>query len=449
MSRETDSAAESQITADPDTVRAWGEAHHMVPVREERGDEDLDVVPESEADSGAHELSWDEFATVLDREDKVVVRTGDTDPSIDVLDRSEAVGRPHVSRDDVAASLLEGETVESEVTERRVVEHTVVEEATVQSEVTDREVVTSSTVDVELLTTDVDHCTVTRTEGPEETPEAVERFKPGSHTDEAYDVEIAVDETWALTREVVERLTIESRIVDSDVDTTDTVTSDTVRESFDEDGVSETVLQGELVASPEAASRAVEAGHVETQFRDDDVIETHLIRRQTIEEEMLVRKEIAGEVSDAETVSTDAVAHSVVESDIVSEDEYDVDLAAAGTGATGAMADTDETGAMADTDESMASTESTASTTGADRTVTPTADDEGKTVVNSAGDEIGMVTDVEDGRMYVDPDPSITDRIRTALGWGDHDDDEAYPVDEDDIARIEGDAVVLGVDRET
>lgn len=52
---------------------------------------------------------------------------------------------------------------------------------------------------------------------------------------------------------------------------------------------------------------------------------------------------------------------------------------------------------------------------------TLTDDDQGKAVVNADGEKIGMVTQVKGGTAYVDPDPGITDTIRSKLGWGDSD----------------------------
>lgn len=53
--------------------------------------------------------------------------------------------------------------------------------------------------------------------------------------------------------------------------------------------------------------------------------------------------------------------------------------------------------------------------------VTLTEDDEGKSVVNADGDQIGRVVNVEHGKAHVDPDPGLTDAIRSKLGWGDGD----------------------------
>ncbi|MFC7046513.1 PRC-barrel domain containing protein [Halobacteriaceae archaeon GCM10025711] len=49
--------------------------------------------------------------------------------------------------------------------------------------------------------------------------------------------------------------------------------------------------------------------------------------------------------------------------------------------------------------------------------VTFTGDDEGKTVVNKDGDEIGVIKEVRTGTAYVDPDPNLLDTIRSKLSW--------------------------------
>jgi len=460
MSHDRETHTESQVTADSETIRSWSETETLVPVRHEHeGEERLEIVPESETRSAHEELSWEEFEREMRDRNMIAVRRGGDSDDIDVVDRSEVIGRATVESEAVEEALVEGETVETEITERRVVEHVVVEEATVQSEIVNREIIQSDIVDVDLLTTDVNQCSVARAEPPDESTTDLTWFQPGTQLEDPYDVEIDVDEGWEVTREVVERLTIESQIVDTDVEETETVESDMMRETVDIEGVTETILEGELVESPETAQAAVEHGHVESQFREDDIIETNLLRRQTIEEEMSVSKEITGEVSNAETVSADAIAHTVVDSEIVEQEEYDVDLAAtvAASETDEAMAgetdermagETDETMAgetdetmAGETDETMA--ESTAEEGGV--RMTPSEEDEGKTVVNPNGDEVGMVVDVEGGQMYVDPHPSITDRIRTVLGWSEHD-DESYLLGTDHIDHIDDDQVVLSVE---
>ncbi len=392
-------------------------------------------VRESDVETHHDRLDWTEFETGMDEHDMVAVRHDDTD-EMEIVDRNEVVGHAAITDEDVEERLLEGETVRSEFTERSVVERTIVEEVTVESEVTDREMIESDTVDAELISREVEDCEVTNVDMTDTGIEALNTFGTGTRSEVACDVEVTVDEAWTVTKENVERVTIDSRIVETDVEETDTLESDTIRETVDLEGVERTVLQGELVDSKHAADRAIEHGHVESRFRDDDTIETHLIRSQVIEEDVSIRRMVSGEVRDAETLSSETISHMAVESDIVEPAEYDRDLAiereAAGMDERATTAETVEA------DETMTAGEASI----------PSEDDEGKTVVNASGDEIGMVAAVDDGRMYVDPHPSITDRIRTALGWTDHDDEDTYPVENDHIARIEEDEVVLGVDRQ-
>jgi len=68
--------------------------------------------------------------------------------------------------------------------------------------------------------------------------------------------------------------------------------------------------------------------------------------------------------------------------------------------------------------------------------------DEGKHVVNKAGKKIGMVSRVEGNHAYVDPDPGITDTIKSKLGWGDSD-EETYSLDDDHVESINDDEVRL------
>lgn len=71
-----------------------------------------------------------------------------------------------------------------------------------------------------------------------------------------------------------------------------------------------------------------------------------------------------------------------------------------------------------------------------------TEDDEGKAIINAEGNQIGRVVKVEHGNAHVDPDPSLTDTIRSKLGWG-KDDVENYRLDSSDIKHITDDEIHL------
>ncbi|WP_254861718.1 PRC-barrel domain containing protein [Halovivax gelatinilyticus] len=72
-----------------------------------------------------------------------------------------------------------------------------------------------------------------------------------------------------------------------------------------------------------------------------------------------------------------------------------------------------------------------------------TDDEEGKRVVTADGDEIGMVSEVRDGRLHVDPDPGMTDSIKASLGWGDADED-TYALDDDKVESVTDDEIHIG-----
>lgn len=69
-----------------------------------------------------------------------------------------------------------------------------------------------------------------------------------------------------------------------------------------------------------------------------------------------------------------------------------------------------------------------------------TNDDEGKTVVDDDGDEVGIVSDVRHGQAYVELDPGITDKIKSKLGWGDVDDD-TYPIQDEQVDDVTDDEI--------
>ena len=71
-----------------------------------------------------------------------------------------------------------------------------------------------------------------------------------------------------------------------------------------------------------------------------------------------------------------------------------------------------------------------------------TDDDEGKHVVNADGDTIGVVTKVHGGHLHVEPDPGVTDSIKSKLGWGDADED-TYQMDDSNVAEVTDDKIHL------
>lgn len=71
-----------------------------------------------------------------------------------------------------------------------------------------------------------------------------------------------------------------------------------------------------------------------------------------------------------------------------------------------------------------------------------TEKDEGKSVIDADGDEVGIVSDVEHGTAYVDPDPDLTDTVKSQLGWGEAD-EETYALQEDNVETITDEEIRL------
>lgn len=70
---------------------------------------------------------------------------------------------------------------------------------------------------------------------------------------------------------------------------------------------------------------------------------------------------------------------------------------------------------------------------------------QGKNVVDANGEVIGKVTSVRGDTAYVDPDPGMTEKIMSKLGWDDID-REDYPLRGDSIQRIDDDKIYLRQD---
>ena len=68
--------------------------------------------------------------------------------------------------------------------------------------------------------------------------------------------------------------------------------------------------------------------------------------------------------------------------------------------------------------------------------------DEGKRVVDARGEQIGIVADVRSGMVYIDSDPSLTDTVKSKLGWNEAD-EETYPLDTSTVETITDDEIRL------
>lgn len=82
-----------------------------------------------------------------------------------------------------------------------------------------------------------------------------------------------------------------------------------------------------------------------------------------------------------------------------------------------------------------------------DDSATPTESDEGKTVIDADGEQVGLVVEVAEGTAHIDPDPGVIDRLGARFGWSDGSGD-TYPLGTARIEAITGDAIRLRPDRE-
>jgi sporulation protein YlmC with PRC-barrel domain len=62
--------------------------------------------------------------------------------------------------------------------------------------------------------------------------------------------------------------------------------------------------------------------------------------------------------------------------------------------------------------------------------------DEGKRVINNSGDKVGRLVDVESGVGYVDPDPGVTDTVKSKLGWMDKTETDSFRLDATRVSNI-------------
>ncbi|MCL9818508.1 PRC-barrel domain containing protein [Natronocalculus amylovorans] len=69
-----------------------------------------------------------------------------------------------------------------------------------------------------------------------------------------------------------------------------------------------------------------------------------------------------------------------------------------------------------------------------------TSSDEGKKVINQNGETIGMVSKVSGGTAHVDPDPGVTDKVKSMLGWDDAEEGD-YALSNHQIDRVTDDEI--------
>ncbi len=482
-----DYSEERRISRDRNTIRDWGDEHGYVPVRH-RDRDDVTLVSEDRIEEDHERLDWDDFHSHLDEQDRVVTHRGETaDETLEVTDHDTVASEMDLDRDEMQDRLIEGETITTEIKETTVVETVVVEEASIESELIDTEVVGEEVVDIELLnrecqgcdlvagdtlsdrdwfdedryrgslggtrdgmtgtvgagttgTTDLDRDEeVTETTGTTdldrddemtETAGTTEYTREDAELEFPYDVEVDVEEAWAVEREITERFTVESRIADTDVTEADSIRD----QNIDFEGLQREIInQGLIDTDPDRDADEVLAHYdVETEFTEGDAVHTHFERSRRVEDDVVDTMHVYAEPERADLASMDVAIEEEELTDVTEEttatttevEETDVETTEVET------EDVDEVGT--DTDDVVV------------EEVSLSEADVGKQVVDATGATVGEVTRVtaDGNEMFVDAHHGIGDRIKSALNWGSQD-DEDYAIYASQVEDVDDDRIRL------
>lgn len=440
-----DSGRERRISRDRETIRNWADRHDVVPVREESsGDEDrYRMVPEESMQDSYERVEWNRFFEDFEDGDRVVVYHGE-----EVDDPFEVTGQRDIATElddeEMAERLLAGETVTSTVTETAVVESVVTEEMTIESELVDRETVDQRIVDSELVSRSMTGCRIADDDRSDaEDLFDTERYlaavggptasAPGGEAttfegrELPYDAELDVEERWEVTRELTERFVVESEITGAEITEADSL------EDYDLDvrGLHRTILDSGIIEEDLSTEDFLTDHEAESEITEDDRVTTSFTRQRTVEDVVVDHLQVHGDLTGGEVLDMEVVGSE------------DVPGSAHGTQREAETADTPHDIGTEEPTETGTGTGTGAGSASGGATLTD--DDVGKTIVDPTGDEIGTVTAVDEhaNAMYVDADPGLTERIKTALGWGDADEDDqrldASHVDHvtDDEVRLE------------
>jgi hypothetical protein len=428
---------ERRLTTDRETIREWATEYDVVPARTTDTETTVDsdnpywLRSESERIETTDTLSWDEFFQQIEDDELVVVFHGESaDPPLEVIDRDQAVSHAPHEASELKERLVAGETITNQVTETTVVERTIVENATIESEIVDTELLDSQVVGVEPRSRKIGDCDVVDRAVFDEINNA--RYDDIDGLTEGYQeelarpaaVEVDVEEDWTVTRELLERATIESRIVDVDVSGTDEVESETLG-SIEIEGIQQALIDSDVIETEADAAEIIQSGTLESEFHEDDIVRTHLNQRRIVEDEVTEEKLVRGELTESELRMVETTGQTSIETGFVTAETLGDELSPIGVTEYGPA-----------TDAEVARDES-------ERTKI-TADDEGKTVVAADGHTVGMVEKVKGGKAYINPEPGLVTQIKTKLGWGSAD-DEDFALEDESVERITDTEVELSV----
>lgn len=435
----TNEPGERRLTSDRETIRQWAEEHDAVPVRTTESDTTVEdansyrLRSEAEHTETMETLSWDEFFQEIEENDLIIVFDEENaDRPLEVVDQNRAMSRAPLEDSEFEERLLAGETITSNITETTVIERTIVEHATIESEIVDTETLDSRVVDVELRSREIGGCDVVDREFFDDVDQSrfedMNQLTGGLREDlpRPVAVEVDVEEDWSVTRELLERVTIESRITDVDVTETDDVESETLESSIELEGIQQSLLESDILETEADADEVIQSGTLESEFHKDDVVRTYLNQRRVVEDDVTEQRLVRGELTESEVRQAETRKSTPIETAFVDSDTLDTDVAPVGV----TEHDTDTATAVTEEDEAV-------------RTAV-TEEDEGKPVVDAEGNTVGMIEEVRGGEAYIDPEPGLVDRIKSKLGWGNAD-EEDYTIDAEKIDRVSDDEVELSL----
>ncbi len=424
-----DTPDQRQMTTDRNQIKAWADQRDAVPVAVEDPDEPYRFYRREELTDEHSPLEWEAFFEAFEDGEMVFVYHEDTPPAgelgfYQLSEREQILEQANLERGELEQSLREGETVTTELVETRVVEAEIIETDTIESTITDATVIERDIVDSELLEREV-----VDTEFIDDNRIAVD-----------------IDEMRLDTIEEIERLTVESEIVDVDVEERGEIELEEIRSSVNDETIQRAILNSDVVRTSGPADEILDRGRIHTQREEGEGIISHVVERRMLEEDVRARNRLVYTVEESELLETEVLGSELLEAEIVDVEEYaDREETMAATeqaGAPEAGVNTGETMA-AGTDPGPADQE--AAEAGGH---TLTEDDQGKEVIDEAGEQVGIVATVESETFYIDPEPGFTDRLKARFNWGDPDQD-AYPVNTSQIATITDDEVVLSSHEET
>jgi hypothetical protein len=453
MVRETTGNGRIETTTDHDTIRRWIEERGSTAARvtEPSGDDpgSLAVVPEGTDDDSVEEIPWEEFFEIFEEENLAFVhQTERADPNerwfcrfVDrererevgedafetdrqgatwkageryvegesARERSETVDRVSESGEPAVDRAVEREAVaETEVTRTEIVEKEIIVTDRIRSRVVGSETVERNTLESEVIDREVDRCEIV-----DEKVIETEVIETRRVIDELFEVHLVESEV--IDRETVERVRTED--TDAEIDAVDETTTGTPEVELMDSG-----LEHETIVESEIVRRAL----AESDLAEGEVVETEVVERRVIEREVVDRILVRSEIEEVEQIDSRTVGSEVLESEIVERDSSEREF----------------TATAGDEEFEPREDASVSESELAGPTVEVTENDEGKTVVNTYGEEIGVVSAVREGTLYVDPDPGLAEKVTSSFGWGSGD-DESYPVEAQQIERITADEVEI------